>query len=323
MTDMAYDGIKKKFPFLYEVYRCIKSRKQLAENLAASKRVHSMTKQELETYDAALYHKWTGKTLNWNDLQTFTEKMQWAKLYDDDPLKAVCADKIAVRPWVADRIGEEYLIPLVGTWDRYTDIDFSTLPEQFAIKTNHGSGDVVVVQNKSRMSVVEKMDMRRKIETALKMDFGVYLCEMHYSKIVPRILVEQYLVSDEGGLRDYKFQCFDGKAKYCYVDFDRFHQHKRNVYDLDWNLQEWNTGDYENDLGRIEKPANFEKMIDIAEKLAAGFSQVRVDLYNLHGKIYFGEMTFTSASGFRNFSSREADLMLGSMWNLNMDRSGS
>lgn len=320
---LAYDGIKKKFPFLYEVYLCVKSRRQLSQNMANTKRIHAMTKKELEAYDAALYQEWTGKILNWDDLQTFTEKMQWAKLYDDDPRKVVCADKIEVRTWVADRIGEEYLIPLIGTWDRYSDIDFSALPEQFAMKTNHGSGDVVVVQSKSRMSVTDKIDMRRKIETALKMDFGAYLCEMHYSKITPRILAEQYLVSEEGDLRDYKFQCFDGVVKYCYVDFDRFHQHKRNVYDLDWNLQDWNTGEYENYSGTIEKPANFEKMIAIAEKLSAGFSQVRVDLYNLHGRIYFGEMTFTSASGFRTFSSREADLMLGSIWNLPMDKSDS
>ena len=209
------EEMKSKFPLSYEIYRIMKTEYAVHKAQKKAIRIHNMSNEELMAYDANLYKKWMGRDLDWNNLQTFTEKMQWAKLFDDDPRKVICADKYAVRSWVKEKIGEEYLIPLLGKWERYSEINFDSLPERFVIKTNHGSGDAIIVRNKSRMTFDEKLEMRRKIKAALRTDFGAHLCEMHYSKISPLIIAEKYLESGEEYLRDYKFQCFDGKIAFC------------------------------------------------------------------------------------------------------------
>ena len=313
---MGADSIKKKFPVLYQLYLYGKDRKKLKQNKKQSELIHNMNQNEVENYIADLYKKWIGHPLVWNNLQTWTEKMQWEKIYDDDPRKVICADKYAVRQWVADKIGEEYLIPLVGVWDKYEQIDFKSLPEKFVMKTNHGSGDVVIIRDKSDMSFADRISLKRKMQTALQTDFGAVLGELHYSLIPPKIIAEEIIGKEGQDLRDYKFLCFNGKAYYCCVDFERFTTHKRNVYDLNWNLQSWNTGDYENYLGEFPKPKNFEKMVELVEALAKDFSHLRVDFYNIDGTIYFGEMTFTSASGLHKFTTEESDLMLGNLWTI-------
>ena len=311
---MKINKLKDKVPIIYQLYMYSKDKAFLRKNAEQSERIHNMNQNEIETYIADLYEKWIGHSLDWNNLQTWTEKMQWEKIYDDDPRKCICADKYAVRQWVADRIGTEYLIPLVGEWNDYKEIDFKSLPEKFVMKTNHGSGDVVIVRKKSNMSLAEKLNLKRKMETALHTDFGAVLGELHYSLIPPKIIAEEMIGNDSEDLKDYKFLCFNGKAYYCCVDFDRFTKHKRNVYDLNWNLQTWNTGDYDHYRGDFPEPKNFKKMVELTEKLAADFSHVRVDFYNIDGKIYFGEMTFTSASGLHKFTTEESDLMLGRLW---------
>lgn len=317
---MNVDALKYKYPLIYQLFLGVRDKSRLRRNQREAHRIHNMSNEELETYVSNLYRDWIGHSLDWNNLCTWTEKMQWEKLYDNDPRKIICADKYAVREWVANKIGEKYLIPLLGVWKQYSNIDFESLPEQFVLKTNHGSGDVVIVRNKSKMSLSEKISMKRTIEIALRMDFGTRLCEMHYSKIKPMIIAEKVIGVEGEDLRDYKFLCFNGKPYYCCVDFDRFIKHKRNVYDLAWNLQTWNTGEYDNFQGEVTKPKNFEKMIEIASKLSEGFSHLRVDLYNLDGEIYFGEMTFTSASGLHKFTTYESDLMLGELWKLDMTK---
>lgn len=317
---MNIESIKRKFPVLYQLYLCAKDRKYLEDNRKQSKLIHNMNQGQIENYLADLYEKWIGHKLDWNNLRTWTEKMQWEKIYDDDPRKIICADKYAVRQWVADRIGEEYLIPLIGIWDKYEQINFKTLPEKFVMKTNHGSGDVVIIRNKSAMSLADKIGLKRKMQTALQTDFGAVLGELHYSLIPPKIIAEEIIGKEGQDLRDYKFLCFNGKAYYCCVDFDRFTKHKRNVYDLNWNLQSWNTGDYDNYLENFPKPKNFEKMIELVECLAKDFYHVRVDFYNVDGKIYFGEMTFTSASGLHKFTTGESDLALGELWRIDTSK---
>lgn len=304
---------------LIAVYRYVKAWIHLKKQKAFEKKFRSFSKKELEEYDARLYEIRQHKALDWNNLTTYTEKIQWAKIYDTDPRKTLCADKYAVRKWVEERIGEEYLIPLINVYDSYSDIKFSELPNQFVIKTNHGSGDVVCVKDKSKLTNAEKIDMRRKVAFSLDTDYSCKFCEMHYAKIPPKIVVEQLI--DNGGkdLPDYKFMCFDGEPKYVWVDVNRFVNHKRNTYNMNWELQEW-TQYLSNTDFPLEKPENFEKMVEIARKLSEGFSHVRVDLYNVHGKIYFGEMTFTNGSGFEKLSPSYADKMLGDMWNLNMEK---
>nr|WP_294660584.1 ATP-grasp fold amidoligase family protein [uncultured Blautia sp.] len=315
---MIKEYIKKKVPLIYSCYMYVKTGRKFKKGKTFEKQFLKFTDKELEKYDAHLYAIRQNKQLDWNNLQTYTEKMQWAKLYDKDPKKVVCADKYAVRKWVEDRIGEEYLIPLIGVYDSYADVDFSKLPNQFVIKTNHGSGDVVCVRDKRKMTLADKIDMRRKVAFSLDTDYSCKYCEMHYGKIPPKIIVEQLIDNHGKDLPDYKFLCFDGEPKYVWIDVDRFTNHKRNVYNMNWELQEWNQRGYGNTDYPIEKPENFDQMVEIVKKLAAGFSHVRVDLYSVQGKIYFGEMTFTNGSGFEELVPAYADKMLGDMWNLEM-----
>ena len=272
--------------------------------------------KQLMEYDANMYMQRQGETLDWSSLNTYTEKMQYEKIFNHDPRKARLADKYAVRQWVADLIGEEYLIPLIGAWDNYSDIDFKLLPNQFVIKTNHGSCDVVVIKDKISMKLADRMRMKRIIDESMHTDYAYYACEMHYAEIKPKIIAEQYIDSGESDLQDYKFLCFDGVPYYCWADVGRYHNHKRNVYDLKWKLQDWNQFHYGNYEKPLSKPENFEKMIDIVKILSAGFAHVRVDLYNVAGKIYFGEMTFTNGSGFEEITPKSANVMLGKLWNI-------
>lgn len=316
---MSLQSLKNQFPLAYQCYLYVKESINVYKQKKEAKRIHNLSDEKIKMYNAHLYEIRQGKKLDWNNLETYTEKMQWAKIYDNDPLKVICADKYAVRKWVADRIGEEYLIPLLGMWEKYSDIDFKSLPEQFVLKTNHGSGDAVVVKQKSNMKLEKKIEMRRKIVSAMQTDYGTKHCEFHYSKIKPVILVEQYIDSGQDKLCDYKFLCFDGVPYFCWVDVDRFTNHKRNIYDMEWKKQKWNQREYGTYDEELPKPDNFEKMERIATVLSQGFSHVRVDLYNVNGKIYFGEMTFTNGSGFERIHPESADYMLGQLWKIEMD----
>lgn len=317
---MGMEMVKKRLPVMYQMYLYIKSIVKRKEQEEQESKYHRMTDEERMKYDATLYEMRIGKPLDWNNLETYTEKMQWAKLFDKDERKVTLSDKYAVRSWVEEKIGSEYLIPLVGKWDSYKEINFHEFPEQFVLKTNHGSGDAVIVRDKKNISFAEKIAMRRKIQEALRRDYGARFCEWHYSKIKPCIIAEQYVESGETDLQDYKFLCFDGEPYFCWVDVGRYTDHKRNVYDLDWKLQDWNQRNYGNAQSELKKPQNFEKMVEIARVLSQGFSHVRVDLYNVGGKIYFGEMTFTNGSGFEEIAPHSADLMLGRLWKLPMNK---
>lgn len=317
---MGMKIVKKRLPVMYQLYLYAKGIVKRKEQEEQESKYHRMTDAERMKYDASLYEMRIGKSLDWSNLETYTEKMQWAKLFDKDERKVTLSDKYAVRSWVEAKIGSEYLIPLVGKWDSYKEINFSELPEQFVMKTNHGSGDAVIVRDKKNMSFADKIAMRRKIQEALHRDYGARFCEWHYSKIKPCIIAEQYVESGETDLQDYKFLCFDGEPYFCWVDVGRYTDHKRNVYNLNWQLQGWNQRNYGNAHSELKKPQNFEKMVEIARVLSQGFSHVRVDLYNVGGKIYFGEMTFTNGSGFEEITPNSADLMLGRLWNLPMEK---
>ena len=255
-----------------------------------------------------------GEGYDFANPRTYTQKIQWLKLYDSTPIKSQLTDKVAVREWIKDKIGEEYLIPVIGVYDHFEDIDFKSLPNQFVIKLNHGSGWNIVVKDKTKLDV---NDAKKRIKKWMKLDFSFWsVYEMHYSPIKPRILIEKYVEDSKGKLSDYKFLAFDGIVKYCWMDFDRAERHKRNVYDLEWNLQPWNQYTYGNYEGTVDKPKNFEEMCRIATILSEGFNHVRIDLYNVDGKIYFGEMTFTNGSGLEKITPKEYDSMLGNMLTL-------
>lgn len=278
----------------------------------------NMDKSDYPNFLENEYKKQTGYNLDLSNPQTYTEKMQYSKLYkNDDPLKTLLTDKLLVRDWVADKIGDEFLIPLLGAWDNYKEIDFDVLPDQFVLKTNHSSGWNLIVKDKNDINhFKEKIRFTRWInkEFAYINDL-----QLHYKDIEPKIIAEKYMEDSNGKLNDFKFLCFDGNVYYCWVDVGRHERHYRNVYNLDWELQPWTQHTYGNAPYSIEKPKNFERMVEIAKKLAEGFSHVRVDLYNVDGNIYFGEMTFTNSGGYELIYPEEYNYKLGELWNVKHD----
>lgn len=304
--------LKQRFAGIYD-YRLHLLRKKKIRQIAKLKQIPKTEypKMLAEKYEDSIGHK-----LNWDNLQTYTEKMQWAKLFDKNPLKAILSDKYLVREWVEKTIGEGYLIPLLGVWDRFDDIDFSMLPDRFVLKTNHGSGTNLIVKDKSKLNLKRA---KRMFDDWMSIDYAYNSnFEMHYTDIKPKIIAEKYMETSTGELPDYKFLCFGGKPYYCWVDSGRFTNHTRNVYDLNWNLQSWSQCHPINEA-EIEKPTNFETMVMLAQKLSEGLSHVRVDFYNVDGNIYFGEMTFTNASGLERIYPDEWDKRLGDLWDLNME----
>lgn len=263
-----------------------------------------------------LYKRAIGRRLDWCNLQSYTEKMQWAKFYDCNSTKTTLSDKYLVRNWVANKIGEEYLIPLLGVWNKFSDIKLEDLPDQFVLKTNHGSGSVLIVKDKKSF---DKKYATKCFNDWMNIDYAYATgFELQYSDINRKIIAESYLETKLGELQDYKFLCFDGKPHFCWVDLGRFGRHTRNVYDLEWNLQPWNQHTYGNSPLVVPQPKNFEKMVEIATILSSGFSHVRVDLYNVDGRIYFGEMTFTNGCGFDKIVPEQYDYILGKLWKISI-----
>lgn len=279
-------------------------------------KMKSVPEKYYEKAITVLYVKKTGQNMNWSNPKTFTEKIQWSKLYDTSSEKTRLSDKYKVREWVERKIGKQYLIPVLGVYKNFDEINFESLPENFVIKTNHGSGWNIIVKDKEKFNIKKA---KKKINNWLKKDYA--FCsgyEIHYSKIVPRIIVEKYIsVFDEGFFLDYRFFCFEGVPKYCVTDITYGKENYRNIYDMDWSIQNIQIHTYRNYPNSIEKPENWDEMKEIATKLCDGFNQVRVDLYSVENKVLFGEMTFTSASGFTKFTPKTVDEEWGKMWVIN------
>lgn len=258
------------------------------------------------------YYAATQERLDLETPKTFNQKIQWLKLYDSTPLKTKLADKYEVRSWVKETIGEEYLIPLLGVWDRFEDIDFNTLPNQFVLKANHGSGWNIIVQDKQKFDVE---DARKKFRLWMGKNYAYQGFELHYKDIVPKIIAEQYMEEFKGQLNDYKFICTNGRIRYIWVDTDRYGDHRRTVFNSEWEKQDFRIN-YPAAEDRIIKPDNFDKMKELATILCDGFSLARVDFYNVQGKIYFGEITFTPENGKMKIEPPEYGEILGDMINL-------
>ncbi|MBO6147792.1 MAG: glycosyl transferase [Lachnospiraceae bacterium] len=259
------------------------------------------------------YKKAAGKELNLDDPKTFNEKLQWIKLYYRDPMMTRLSDKYLVREWIKNEIGEEYLIPLIGVYERFDDIDFDKLPESFVMKANHGSGWNIIVKDKASL---DKKLARKKFNKWLKKNFAFsFGYQLHYSGIKPRIVIEEFISEKDHYLYDYKILVLGGKARYIWIDSDRDTAHHRNIFDFQWNPAPFTLQYPKKDI-EPERPVNLEKMKELSEKLARGFNEVRVDFYEIEGKIYFGEMTFTSGSGHEFFDPPEWDRKLGDMFKL-------
>lgn len=256
-----------------------------------------------------------GKKLNLKNPKTYNEKLQWLKIYDKNPEYIKMVDKYDVKEYVASVLGEEYIIPTIGVWDKFDDIDFSKLPDQFVLKCTHDSGGLVICTDKS------KLDMKKakeKINKSLHRNYFWKGREWPYKNVKPRIIAEEYMVDESGyELKDYKFFAFDGEVKAMFIATDRTAKTETcfDFFDRDFNHLPFTNG-HPNSTRKIEKPENYEKMIELAEILSKGIPQSRIDFYNISGKIYFGEITFFHWSGLMPFEPGEWDETFGSWINL-------
>ena len=260
-----------------------------------------------------LYRLKIGKRIDWKNPKTFNEKLQWLKLYNRRPEYTTYVDKYKVREYIAKTIGEEYLIPLLGVWDNSDQIDFDILPNQFVLKCNHNSGGICICKNKSNFDIKKAKFQLRKW---LKSDYWLYQREWPYKNVPRKIIAEKFMddVSEDSSLRDYKFMCFDGKVKCSFVCSDRNTKAGLHVtfFDLEWKVLPFERH-YPSRKEGLPKPKCYDKMVMLAEKLSKGIPFVRVDFYEINGRVYFGELTFYPGSGFEEFTPRSADEWLGSL----------
>ena len=286
--------------------------KAIALNISLSKFSHIIPDKY---YLKLLYKCYFGKKLNLNDPLTFNEKLQWIKLYERKNIYTKMVDKAEAKKYASNIIGDKYIIKTYGVWEEFDDINFDKLPNQFVLKCTHDSGSVVICKD------IKKFDRKKakeKIEKGLCTDAYYYGREWPYKNVKPRIIAEELLIDNKtNDLKDYKFFCFNGKVQCFKIDFGRFVNHKANYYDRNCRLLPFGEDECPPDNTIVLPiPENFSEMISMAEKLSKNTSFLRVDFYNIEGKIYFGEMTFFPASGFGTFTSEKWDRKLGSWINL-------
>lgn len=252
-----------------------------------------------------------GKKLDLKNPKSFNEKVQWLKVYDRKSIYTKLADKYEVREYIKEKIGEEYLIPLIGVWDNFDQINFSELPNKFVLKSTHDSGGVNICKDKENFDISKS---REFFEKRLKRNYYYHGREWPYKNIKPRIICEKYIEEEKSDdLKDYKFLCFEGQVKCSFVCLNRNNKNGLNVdfYDIDWNLMPFERK-YPSSNKKIEKPKNYKKMIEIAQIIAKDIKFARIDFYEVNEKIYFGEITFYPGSGMEKFNPEEYDYLLGS-----------
>ena len=252
-----------------------------------------------------------GKELNLENPTTYTEKLQWLKLYDHRPEYTTMVDKYAVKQYVSDSIGEQYVIPMLGVWENADDIDFNTLPDKFVLKTTHDSGALVICKDKNTLDIKAA---RKKLNYFLKRHYYDCNREWPYKNVKPRIIAEVYMEdSTYKELRDYKFFTFGGEPKVLYIAQGRGRGEPTvaDFFDMDFNHLPF-TIDHDMAQTTPPKPECFEEMKRLAAILSQGTPQLRVDFYEVDGKVYFGEMTFFHCSGFDGFHPEEWDTIFGS-----------
>ena len=250
-------------------------------------------------YLKMVYKIKTGKKLNLKNPTTFNEKLQWIKLYDRRPEYTRMVDKYEVRGVIADAIGEEYLFPLLGVWDNFDDIDFEKLPDRFVLKCTHDSGSIKIIKDKKS---IDYQELRKFFTGRLKINPYIHSREYPYKNVKPRIIAEQYMEdADTAELRDYKFYCFDGYVKALLVATNRQSETEELSFDyFDGDYQHLDLTNHWHPHAKTppQKPDRFDEMKQIAQTLSKGIPHVRIDLYEVNGKVYFGEFTFFDAGGF-------------------------
>lgn len=256
----------------------------------------------------------TGRMLHYKNPKGFNEKQQWMKIYEPhfDYWKYV--DKVTVREIISAKIGEDYLIPLLGAWDSYEEIDFNSLPDQFVLKCNHDSGSTNIVKDKT---LLNHKELAKFYNGRLKLNAYVLGRECPYRDVPPKIIAEKLMVDgDKPDIADYKFFCFHGEPKLMYVATSRYTDPRFDFYDMDYNHLDIYNIHHNADVEPPKTP-HFEEMKQLATKLSEGFRFVRIDLYEINGKIYFGEYTFFHSGGFELFKPEEVEIELGDWLKIN------
>lgn len=264
-----------------------------------------------EAYIIKRYTESMGQVPDLDNPRLFTEKIQWIKLCYSHPLYVKCADKYAVRAYVESKGYNDILNDLIGVYTRAEDIHLDELPDKFVLKATHGCTWNYLCRNKSD-EIAEWEETKLLLDEWLTQDYALHGRELHYTYILPRLICERFLENADGSqIRDYKIHCFHGEPKLIQVDYERFTEHQRNYYDSDWNLTDIKWVEQDNYPEAEDKPANLQKMLEVARALSADFGYVRVDLYNVEGKVVFGEMTFTPGCGFTKLQPEEMDAIMG------------
>ena len=265
-----------------------------------------------EKYLKRLFEYRLGYELDLKNPKTFNEKMQWLKLYDQNPAYPQMVDKYEVKAYVEEKIGGKYVVPLLGVWDDADDIDFDTLPDRFVLKCTHDSHGLVICKDKNKLDV-EKA--RKSLKAALKRNYYNVYREWPYKNVKPRIIAEKYLEDSVGmgNLTDYKIHCYNGEPKAVQIISGRFSGEgiRNDYYTLDWKKFGLVRGKMQNSDDVAHKPENLDEMLELARVLAKDIPFVRVDFYIVDGQIYFGEITFFPASGFNPFTPEKWDRIFG------------
>lgn len=257
-------------------------------------------------YIKMTYRAEMGKRLNLKNPKTFNEKLQWIKCFDHNDDYSQYVDKLSAKAVVAGIIGNEYIVPVLGTWKNANEIKLDLLPQQFVLKCNHDQGSVIIVKDKRKFKLDEYVDF---LNNRLKKNWYYGTREYGYKNITPLLFAEKFLEED---IIDYKFYCFNGVPRflYCGKGLTIDHSLKVDFYDLEWNQMPFYRTDYDR-LGYVQKPKQLQKMIDIASKLSLKFKFARIDLFDVKGQIYFSEITFCPASGFMPFVPEKYDDIIG------------
>lgn len=275
-----------------------------------------------KTYLSIAFKIRMGKELNLDNPKTYSEKLQWLKLYDRKPQYTDMVDKYKAKEYVSDIIGHEYIIPTLGVWNKFEDIDFDSLPNQFVLKCTHDSGGLVICKDKNKLDIAAA---KRKIDKCLKHNFFYAQREWPYKDVVPKIIAETYMEdAEDHELRDYKFFCFNGQVKALFIATNRGTENeetKFDFFDKNFNHLDFRNG-HPNADSLPHKPKQFELMKKLAGELSVDIPQVRVDFYEVNGKVYFGEMTFFHWSGMTPFEPEKWDDIFGSWINLPDKREG-
>ena len=254
------------------------------------------------------------KIMHWDNPMRFNEKLQLLKLNCKDSNRKNLVDKYEVKKIVRDLIGEQYVIPTYGVWDRFEDIDFESLPNQFVLKCTHDSGGIVICKDKKSLNIKQA---RKKLNHHLKKNYYSTFREYGYQYVSPRILAEKYMEDESGWqLKDYKVFCFHGEPKFVEVDYDRYVGHKLNVYDLDWNFMDFYMTSPNDRTVDIPRPQKLNELLDLCRILSKNEPFVRVDFYSINERLFFGELTFYPGAGCIDFHPDKYDYIVGDMLQL-------